>query len=386
MAPEVFRHERYSLKCDVFSFSMIAFELFEGIIIDVRSLFRRAASCTLPLSYSFLSGRRCASLLRLCLAPAALLQLHRPRNPQQSLCNKSPYLPLALRMQSQDPSHSRHCDCSCFSPVGTVLVIVVRVVSVPSSAAGPAEAGGARRGPAAGAAAVRHAGGARPQADGGDERANCPLLVRALFLLPLVLLLWGCLAIRGAGRSIEGVCSSSSSRRAGEAQSRPTFGEVCSELDAVAAIPVRSRRRSPRPLCCCFYGFPPLLLHSADEMHSIKQQPPLHAVGFIPAVSVGPARCAPLECAFFQHCCLRRSSSPVQALNMLPRPLSWALAAATSSLQERERADKPKKQGKSKAISVGGVSTKGESPQAAEAATAGTGSGRAASGGGCVIQ
>lgn len=32
MAPEVVRHERYSMKCDVFSFAMVTFELFEGLI------------------------------------------------------------------------------------------------------------------------------------------------------------------------------------------------------------------------------------------------------------------------------------------------------------------------------------------------------------------
>ena len=33
MAPEVYRHERYSLKCDVFSFAVIAFELFEAPLV-----------------------------------------------------------------------------------------------------------------------------------------------------------------------------------------------------------------------------------------------------------------------------------------------------------------------------------------------------------------
>ena len=33
MAPEVFRHERYGLKCDVFSFAIVMYELFEGLMI-----------------------------------------------------------------------------------------------------------------------------------------------------------------------------------------------------------------------------------------------------------------------------------------------------------------------------------------------------------------
>lgn len=33
MAPEVVRHERYSLKCDVYSFAILAYEIFEGIIL-----------------------------------------------------------------------------------------------------------------------------------------------------------------------------------------------------------------------------------------------------------------------------------------------------------------------------------------------------------------
>jgi len=32
MAPEVFRHEFYGLKCDVFSFGMVMYELFEGLM------------------------------------------------------------------------------------------------------------------------------------------------------------------------------------------------------------------------------------------------------------------------------------------------------------------------------------------------------------------
>ena len=33
MAPEVFKNELYGLKCDVYSFAMIAYEVFEGIML-----------------------------------------------------------------------------------------------------------------------------------------------------------------------------------------------------------------------------------------------------------------------------------------------------------------------------------------------------------------
>lgn len=33
MAPEVVRHERYSMKCDVYSFAIVLYEIFEGIIV-----------------------------------------------------------------------------------------------------------------------------------------------------------------------------------------------------------------------------------------------------------------------------------------------------------------------------------------------------------------
>lgn len=36
MAPEVFRHERYSMKCDVYSFAMVVYEMFEGFLMLAR--------------------------------------------------------------------------------------------------------------------------------------------------------------------------------------------------------------------------------------------------------------------------------------------------------------------------------------------------------------
>lgn len=35
MAPEVYRHERYSMKCDVYSFAIVLYEMFEGILMLV---------------------------------------------------------------------------------------------------------------------------------------------------------------------------------------------------------------------------------------------------------------------------------------------------------------------------------------------------------------
>jgi len=83
MAPEVFRHEPYNNKVDVYAFAMIAFQLFEGLppfwMLDPVDAARRAASSgarRTPFGFGF------GGLLRRpARPPAARLSLSPPPPP-----------------------------------------------------------------------------------------------------------------------------------------------------------------------------------------------------------------------------------------------------------------------------------------------------------------
>lgn len=49
----MFRHERYSMKCDVYSFAMVCYEMFEGFLLLAR---RAAAPRTLPRAEAALNS------------------------------------------------------------------------------------------------------------------------------------------------------------------------------------------------------------------------------------------------------------------------------------------------------------------------------------------
>ena len=49
MAPEVVRHEKYSMKCDVYSFAMVLYEIFEGLIATARAAAAAAAASCFTL-------------------------------------------------------------------------------------------------------------------------------------------------------------------------------------------------------------------------------------------------------------------------------------------------------------------------------------------------
>ncbi len=81
MAPEVFRHERYSCKCDVYAFAFICFELFEGLYRteDPTAHAKAAAGPAAfrpPLSLlAALGTQRCAEMSNLitrCWSPEAV--------------------------------------------------------------------------------------------------------------------------------------------------------------------------------------------------------------------------------------------------------------------------------------------------------------------------
>ena len=72
MAPEVFRHERYSCKCDVYAFAFICFELFEGIYRTEQPI-EHARAAAGPNNFRPELGLMAAMGTARCAAMAALI-------------------------------------------------------------------------------------------------------------------------------------------------------------------------------------------------------------------------------------------------------------------------------------------------------------------------
>jgi serine/threonine protein kinase len=71
MAPEVFRHDFYGLKCDLYSFAIVAFELFEGLLTlrdPVSWAHRATGEEALRPGWAFMAAygtRRCQMMTQL---------------------------------------------------------------------------------------------------------------------------------------------------------------------------------------------------------------------------------------------------------------------------------------------------------------------------------
>ena len=83
MAPEVFRHERYSLKVDVFSFAIICYEMFEGLLVvaDPAAHAAEAAgkkqlrpTCALLTALNLKRTVEMRELIHQCWMPAGILR------------------------------------------------------------------------------------------------------------------------------------------------------------------------------------------------------------------------------------------------------------------------------------------------------------------------
>lgn len=114
MAPEVVRHERYSMKCDVYSFAMVAFEIFEGIIVMARpteggypiscpALFRPVRVEVIQAFYAARMNSRAGSVFARVLNRPFCLCLHLPACPLCLQPNAAAYAGAAAGEQNKRP-------------------------------------------------------------------------------------------------------------------------------------------------------------------------------------------------------------------------------------------------------------------------------------------